>query len=63
MSLDPTLIDLLACPQCKGKLHSLSDAFACPQCKLRFAVEEGIPNFLLSDARPWEGEQGAGQPG
>ena len=55
MPLDPALIALLACPQCKGALDARPSAFACSTCKLLFAIEDGIPNFLLTDARPLEG--------
>ncbi len=51
-SLSPDLVALLACPKCKGALQERPDGFACAACQLLFPIEEGIPNFLLSDARP-----------
>lgn len=55
MPLDPDLVALLACPQCHAGLISSSDpeGFACEACGLFFAVEDGIPNFLLEDAAAW----------
>lgn len=60
------LLQLLRCPRCKGELtrtdaESPGDddepaiaAFRCPRCALEFPVEDGIPNFVLEDARPLE---------
>jgi len=52
MPLAPDLVALLACPKCKHSLRERADGFACESCKLLFPIEDGIPNFLLSDARP-----------
>ena len=45
---------MLACPKCHGPLRLLDDesAFACEACRLRYAIEDGIPNFLLEEAKP-----------
>jgi uncharacterized protein YbaR (Trm112 family) len=53
MALNPDLVDLLACPKCKGPLTLRPDAgaFECPACKLAFLVNDEIPNFLLEDAQ------------
>ncbi len=55
MPLDPDLVALLACPQCHGSLVSSKDpeGFGCAKCGLFFAVDDGIPNFLLEDASSW----------
>ena len=49
------LIDLLACPKCHGSLRQIErpEGFACEACKLFYAIEEGLPNMLLDDAKPW----------
>ncbi len=54
MALNPTLIDILACPKCKGKLDLRPDgsAFTCPACKLLYAVVDDIPNFIVEEAKP-----------
>jgi uncharacterized protein YbaR (Trm112 family) len=54
MSLDKELVTLLACPKCNGRIRLLGDesAFACDACRLLFAVDDGIPNFLLEEAKP-----------
>ena len=48
------LIEVVACPKCKGKLTLKDDgtAFVCSQCRLAFAVDGGVPNFLIDEATP-----------
>ena len=55
MSQQERLIDLLACPQCHGSLRPIQqpEGFACEACRLFFAVEDGLPNMLIDDAKPW----------
>lgn len=54
MSLPKELLEIVVCPRCKGKLEVAADesTFTCRACKLVYAVEEGIPNFLVEEARP-----------
>jgi uncharacterized protein YbaR (Trm112 family) len=54
MAFDPELAKLLACPQCKGAVELLPDesGFACRKCALLYAIEDGIPNFLIEEAKP-----------
>jgi uncharacterized protein YbaR (Trm112 family) len=55
MPVDPKLLDLLACPKCKGPLDyrtATPEGFSCVACELFFRVEEGIPNFLIEEASP-----------
>ena len=49
------LIDLLACPKCRAKLDSVDEpeGFVCKGCGLHFAVEDGLPNMLIEDAKQW----------
>jgi uncharacterized protein YbaR (Trm112 family) len=56
MPLDPELVKILRCPKCKGELvlEPEETGFTCAACRLRFLVENGIPNFLLSEAKPLE---------
>jgi len=52
---DQPLVDLLACPKCHGKLATVEspEGFACNACGLLYAVEDGLPNMLVEEARPW----------
>jgi uncharacterized protein YbaR (Trm112 family) len=50
--LDPKLLEILACPQCKKPVTPLPDhsALDCPACGLRYKVEKGIPIMLIEEA-------------
>jgi uncharacterized protein YbaR (Trm112 family) len=54
MPLNKELIDILACPKCKGplKLREDESAFECPVCKLAYLIADDIPNFILEEALP-----------
>ena len=54
MPLPKDLLELVACPKCKGKIALEPDegSFVCAACKLRYAVVDGVPNFLIEDAKP-----------
>jgi uncharacterized protein len=54
MPLAKELIEIVACPKCKGKLTLREDqsAFECPACRLVYAVVDDIPNFLIDEAKP-----------
>jgi uncharacterized protein len=56
MPLNRELVDLLACPKCKGKLVLRGDesAFECHACRLVYPVVDEIPNFILEEAQPLE---------
>ncbi len=57
MTLRKELIDILACPKCKGDLEQMEDpkGFSCRECKLLYKIEDEIPNFLIDEAVPLEG--------
>ena len=64
MSVEQDLIEILACPKCKGELdyrEPPNEGFICNACKLFFPVEDDIPNFILEDAHPLEMEEGKGK--
>lgn len=56
MALNRDLIDILACPKCKGplKLREDESAFECGACKLVYMVVDEIPNFIVEEALPLE---------
>ncbi|WP_297457141.1 Trm112 family protein [Persephonella sp.] len=45
------LIQILACPECKGELLYLKDVFVCENCMLKFEIIDDIPDFLPDDAQ------------
>ncbi len=59
--LPHNLIDILACPACKGPLTQLENepGLLCRPCGLRFPVRDGIP-VLLADEAEKCGDRGLG---
>jgi uncharacterized protein YbaR (Trm112 family) len=57
MPLNRELVDILACPKCKGPLSLRPDesAFECAACKLAYAVVDDITNFIVEEAQPLAG--------
>ncbi|UTW08394.1 Trm112 family protein [Pseudomonas benzenivorans] len=51
--MDPKLLDILACPLCKGPLKLTADKheLICKADGLAFPVRDGIPVMLESEAR------------
>ena len=51
--IDRKLLDILACPICKSKLHyeKDSDELICKADKLAFPIRDGIPVMLEEEAR------------
>ena len=52
MSLDVALLEILACPNCKGNLEYqvAKSCLECKECRLRFRIEDDIPIMLMEDA-------------
>lgn len=52
MALSQELLDILACPKCKGELRLLADdaGLECETCRLRFPIRDGIPVMLVDEA-------------
>jgi uncharacterized protein YbaR (Trm112 family) len=52
MPVDPELLEILACPNCKTKVDLVKDgtALKCNQCKRVYAVKGDIPVMLIDEA-------------
>lgn len=52
MALSKELLEVLACPKCKGKVELVKDgsALECSACRLRYAITDGIPVMLVDEA-------------
>ena len=50
--LDKELLDILACPKCKGELEydQKNQKLLCHTCKLKYAIEDDIPIMLIDEA-------------
>jgi len=52
MSLDPMLLEILACPECKVRVRQERAQLLCPRCGRRYRIEDDIPIMLLEEAEP-----------
>jgi uncharacterized protein YbaR (Trm112 family) len=62
MALNKELLQILACPKCKGDLELLpkEEGLKCAACGLVYPVREEIPVMLIDEAVPVEKwDQGA----
>lgn len=52
MTLDPKLLEILACPEDKGPLYYLADdqALYNPRLRRRYRIEDDIPVMLIDEA-------------
>jgi uncharacterized protein YbaR (Trm112 family) len=53
MAISQELLDILACPQCKGNLRLTQDqdGLICDSCKLLYPIREDIPIMLIDEAQ------------
>jgi hypothetical protein len=58
MSLNKDLLEILACPQCKGdiRLNAAEDGLICERCRLVYEIRDGIPIMLIDEAKPLSGD-------
>lgn len=52
MTIDKELLEILACPKCKGtiRLGDRGDGLICDACRLKYPIKEGIPVMLIDEA-------------
>ncbi|WP_339133183.1 MAG: Trm112 family protein [Candidatus Electrothrix sp. GW3-4] len=53
------LLDILACPKCKGKIELSEDqeALLCHVCQLAYPIRDAIPIMIIEEASPLSPEQ------
>ena len=51
--INKELLDILACPKCKGdlKLTDKQDGLICETCKLLYEIRDDIPVMLIDEAK------------
>jgi uncharacterized protein len=56
MSIDKDLLEILACPQCKGELTLTPEegGLICRACKLKYPIRDDVPVMLADEAEPVE---------
>ncbi|GAB7021776.1 Trm112 family protein [Salidesulfovibrio brasiliensis] len=60
MALNKDLLDVLACPVCKGAVEPVDDdsGLKCPKCDVVYPVKDDIPIMLPDQSIPekdWQG--------
>ncbi len=52
--INKELLDILACPKCKGELlyNENKNILICGSCKLAYPIEDDIPIMLIEQAKP-----------
>lgn len=53
MELDSKLLEILACPKCKGdlNLNGKKEGLICNTCQLEYPIRDGIPVMLVEEAK------------
>ena len=54
MAISKELLDILACPKCKGDIHlnETKDGLICDKCQLLYEIKDDIPIMLIDEAKP-----------
>ena len=57
MAISKELLEILACPKCKGNiyLNDTQDGLICDHCKLLYQIKDDIPIMLIDEALPIDG--------
>jgi uncharacterized protein YbaR (Trm112 family) len=52
MPISKELLDILACPKCKGEIHlnEAGDGLICDACRLMYLIKDDIPVMLIDEA-------------
>jgi len=58
MPISNELLEILACPKCKGDifLNKAEDGLICKACRLVYQIKDDIPVMLIDEALPYKGE-------
>ncbi|MCA1927492.1 MAG: Trm112 family protein [Calditerrivibrio sp.] len=56
MAIKKELLNILACPKCKGDIRLSKDEnfLVCDNCKLLYEIREDIPIMLIDEAKKVE---------
>lgn len=58
MDIQKDLLEILACPKCKGdiRLNDKENGLVCEKCRLIYPIKDGIPVMLIDEALPFDEE-------
>ena len=48
--IDQELLDILACPACKGDVQLKDNKIICLKCGRKYPIKDGIPVLLVDEA-------------
>ena len=53
MAISKDLLEILACPKCKGeiRLNEAGDGLICDRCRLLYEIRDEIPVMLIDEAK------------
>jgi len=53
MGVSKELLEILACPKCKGevRLNPTEDGLICERCRLLYEIRDEIPIMLIDEAK------------
>ncbi len=53
MPISKDLLDILACPKCKGDIYltAAGDGLVCDKCRLLYEIKDDIPIMLIEEAK------------
>jgi len=48
--IDKELLDILACPGCKGDVELKGSKIVCKKCGKKYPIKDGVPVMLIDEA-------------
>jgi uncharacterized protein YbaR (Trm112 family) len=53
MAVDPALLEILVCPECKAPVHLVKEgtALKCEKCHRVYPIKDDIPVMLIDEAK------------
>lgn len=50
MKVNPKVLEIIVCPQCRGELALEAESLYCKKCSLDYPIRNGIPVLLIDAA-------------